>query len=74
MNVVLTIFIFIFIALIDLPSLINNKRHKALGAYLAFLGVTLTLCCLEAAGVVFPSPFEAMGYFFREVLKIAYPA
>lgn len=63
---IIVIVIFFFIGLMDLPTLIKNKRQSDLIVYIVLFAFTLVLCCLYALGIKIPSS----TLWFEHIIKV----
>lgn len=63
---IIVIVIFFFIGLMDLPTLIKNKRQSDLIVYTVLFAFTLVLCCLYALGIKIPSS----TLWFEHIIKV----
>lgn len=66
------IFVFITIALLEMPKLIKEKLWREFIVFLGFFFLAFTISFLMAVGVKVPSPTAWMEYFVKEVLHLNY--
>jgi Na+-transporting methylmalonyl-CoA/oxaloacetate decarboxylase beta subunit len=69
----LVILIFTVLAVSDFSSLVHEKKWREVTVLSILYLFVLTFACLQASGVVLPSPAKAMESFIVHGLKLAYP-
>ncbi|OEF95634.1 hypothetical protein [Desulfuribacillus alkaliarsenatis] len=57
------VFLYIVIAIFELPPLYGNKRWKEMGIYLTVWSIGITLIMLISFGIAIPSPAEPLERF-----------
>lgn len=70
--VVSLIFVFITIALLDMPKLIKGKHWRDFIVFLGFFFLAFTISFLMAVGIKLPSPTAWVEYFVKQVLHLNY--
>lgn len=69
---IIVLIAYTFVALLQVPSLIEKKYWRELAAFSVFYMVALILSILYALDVKIPSPYEAIGYLIEEVWHLKY--
>jgi len=69
---ILVLMAFAFVALINVPVLVREKRWKDLYIYSGIFAIALTLSILMTVEVQIPSPIKGIEYLLEKVLHITY--
>jgi hypothetical protein len=70
--VFLIVFVFIIVALLQIPVLIKKKYWRELIAFSVLYIVAFGLSMLYVLGVQIPSPMPAIKYVIEDILHIKY--
>ncbi|MHC1684795.1 MAG: hypothetical protein AB6733_17920 [Clostridiaceae bacterium] len=68
----LLIFVFITIAILEIPKLIKKKYRKELGVFMFFFSTSIIISLLIVLGVNVPSPVGWLENFVGKVLHLRY--
>ncbi len=69
----LVILVFAVLAVSDFSFLIHEKKWREVTILSVLYLFVLTFACLQAFGVILPSPAKAIESFIIHDLKLAYP-
>jgi hypothetical protein len=71
--IILVFLIFTVLAVGDFPSLVHAKKWREVTVLSLLYLFVLTFACIQAFGVILPSPAKAIEAFIIDNLKLAYP-
>lgn len=69
---ILLIFIYVCVALVDVPSLIRERKWKFLSVYAAIFFTAITLSILYRQSIRVPSPLTAIYQFIQNYMGLGY--